>query len=261
MAAKRYLIVNADDFGQSHSVNQGVIEAYERGIVTSASLMVRWPAAPEAAAYSRQHPTLSLGLHVDLGEWAYREGHWVQVYAVVSSNDTAVVAAEVSRQLAAFRHLVGREPTHIDSHQHVHRGEPLRTVLMAVANELAVPLRHCSAAVGYRGDFYGQTANGTPFPDAISVDGLLKILATLPPGCTELGCHPGAGNDLDTMYCRERAEEVKVLCDPRVRTFIAAMGIELRSFLNLPTAAAACPLATRAGPWPVAGGRNGKART
>ena len=51
---KRYLIVNADDFGQSHGVNRGIIEAHERGVVTSASLMVRWPAARKAAAYARK---------------------------------------------------------------------------------------------------------------------------------------------------------------------------------------------------------------
>jgi len=234
MAAKHYLIVNADDFGQSHSVNWGIIEAHERGIVTSASLMVRWPAAAEAAVYSRQHPNLSLGLHVDFGEWAYRGDDWVSLYQVVPINDTTAVADEVSRQLTTFRRLVGKDPTHIDSHQHVHLWEPLRTVLTEVARDLTVPLRHCSAEVRYRGDFYGQTAEGIPFPDAISVDGLIKILETLPPGCTELGCHPGLGNDLDTMYCSERAEEVKVLCDPRVRTSIVAMGIELRSFLHLP---------------------------
>ena len=234
MTAKRYLIVNADDFGQSHSVNWGIIEAHERGIVTSASLMVRWPAAAEAAVYSRQHPNLSLGLHVDLGEWAYRGEHWVSLYQVVSINDMTAVADEVSRQLTIFRRLVGKDPTHIDSHQHVHLREPLRTVLTAVARELTVPLRHCSTDICYRGDFYGQTAHGAPFPDGISMDGLIKILGTLLPGCTELGCHPGGGDDLDTMYCSERAEEVKVLCDPRVRTSIVAMGIELRSFLNLP---------------------------
>jgi predicted glycoside hydrolase/deacetylase ChbG (UPF0249 family) len=261
MAAKRYLIVNADDFGQSHTVNQGIIAAYERGIVTSASLMVRWPAAPEAAVYSRQHPDLSLGLHIDFGEWAYRDAQWVQVYEVVSSNDPAVVAAEVSRQLVAFRRLVGRAPTHLDSHQHVHRWEPLRTVLTEVARELAVPLRHCSAAVCYRGDFYGQTDHGAPFPDAISVDGLLKILDTLLPGYTELGCHPGGGHDLDTMYCSERAEEVKVLCDPRVRTAIGAMGIELRSFLNLPASTVATTHTRRREPWPLARRRNGQAVT
>jgi predicted glycoside hydrolase/deacetylase ChbG (UPF0249 family) len=234
MTAQRYLIVNADDFGQSHGVNQGIIEAYERGIVTSASLMVRWPAAREAAAYSRQRPSLSLGLHVDFSEWAYRNGHWVSLYEVVSMNDITAVADEVSRQLAMFRRLVGREPTHVDSHQHVHLWEPLRTVLTEVTRELTVPLRHCGPEVRYCGDFYGQTAEGLPFPDAISVDRLLKILGTLPPGFTELGCHPGAGNDLDTMYSSERAEEVKVLCDPRVRTSLMAMRIELRSFLHIP---------------------------
>jgi predicted glycoside hydrolase/deacetylase ChbG (UPF0249 family) len=148
-----------------------------------------------------------------------------------------VLAEEVARQLTTFRRLVGKDPTHLDSHQHVHLREPLRTVLTAVACELAVPLRHCSADVHYRGDFYGQTAHGAPFPDAISVGALIKILGTLPPGCTELGCHPGVGNDLDTMYCRERIEEVKVLCDPRVRASITTMGIELCSFLHLPTGA------------------------
>jgi predicted glycoside hydrolase/deacetylase ChbG (UPF0249 family) len=156
---------------------------------------------------------------------------------VVSGNDMATVADEVSRQLTAFRRLVGKDPTHIDSHQHVHLGEPLRTVLTEVARELAVPLRHCSAAVCYCGAFYGQTAHGAPLPDAISVEGLRQILGTLPPGLTELGCHPGVGHDLDTMYSRERAQEVTVLCDPRVRTSIAAMGIELRSFRTLPTGA------------------------
>lgn len=237
MAAKRYLIVNADDFGQSHSVNRGIIAAHERGIVTSASLMVRWPAAVEAAAYGRQHPILSLGLHVDLGEWAYRGAQWVSVYQVVPCDDTTAITEEVCRQLATFRRLVGKNPTHIDSHQHLHLREPLRTVLTAVAYGLAVPLRHCSAGIHYRGDFYGQTANGEPFPDAISVGAMINILGTLPPGCTELGCHPGMGNDLDTMYCSERVEEVNVLCDPRVRASITTMGIELCSFLHLPIGA------------------------
>ncbi len=235
MAAERYLIVNADDFGQSYGVNWGVIEAYAHGIVTSASLMVRWPGATEAAAYGRAHPNLSVGLHLDFGEWAYRGERWVPLYEVVPMADIAAVADEIARQLAAFRRLVGKDPTHIDSHQHVHLREPMRTILIEIAQELGVPLRHCSAEVHYRGDFYGQTAKGTPLPDAITVEGLIHILATLRPGLTELGCHPGEGDDLDTMYCRERASEVSILCDPRVRAAIAAMGIELRSFLHLPT--------------------------
>ena len=114
---KRYLIVNADDFGQSPGINEGIITAHEHGIVTSASLMVRWPAAATAAEYAGAHPRLSLGLHVDLGEWAYRHGEWVPLYQVVPVDDAVSVAEEVSRQLVAFQHLTGKHPTHIDSHQ------------------------------------------------------------------------------------------------------------------------------------------------
>ena len=230
MTTERYLIVNADDFGRSPGVNRGIVEAHERGIVTSASLMVRWPAAAEAAAYGREHPNLGLGLHFDLGEWAYRDGTWVSVYEVAPADDATAVADEVAYQLGAFRRLIGRDPTHIDSHQHVHRWEPVRSVVVEVARELAVPLRGCVPRVRYCGDFYGQTGKGTPLPDAISVDGLTKILAALPPGVTELGCHPGVGDDLDTMYRSERTQEVRALCDPRVRAAILAQRIELCSF-------------------------------
>jgi len=230
MAPATYLIVNADDFGRSRGVNQGVITAHERGIVTSASLMVRWPAVKPAAAYARAHPGLTVGIHVDLGEWVFREGAWLALYEVVPLDDERRVAGEVSRQLVDFRRLVGREPTHLDSHQHVHRREPVRSILLEMARQLGVPLRGYNRLVRYLGDFYGQTAEGLPLPGAISVERLIAIMNALPAGFTELGCHPGHGDDLDTIYRRERAEEVNVLCDPRVRAAIDSLGIRLCSF-------------------------------
>jgi hopanoid biosynthesis associated protein HpnK len=62
----RRLIVNADDFGRSHSINHAVIRAHREGILTTASLMVNGPAAAEAVALARQHPTLGVGLHLTL---------------------------------------------------------------------------------------------------------------------------------------------------------------------------------------------------
>lgn len=224
------MIVNADDFGLSAGVNRGIIRAHEQGIVTSASLMARGPAASEAADYARRHPNISLGLHVDLGEWANRDGDWVRLYEVAPEDDEEAVGEEVARQLAAFRQLVGWNPTHLDSHQHVHREGPVRSVMVGLARELGVPLRDCDPGVRYCGDFYGQTAEGLPLPGIISVGGLTKILAALTPGVTELGCHPGDGEEMDTMYWRERAEETRVLCDAKVRAAIEAEGIELRSF-------------------------------
>jgi predicted glycoside hydrolase/deacetylase ChbG (UPF0249 family) len=236
MASERFLIVNADDFGQSSGVNRGIIKAYEHGIVTSASLMVHWPAAAEAAAYGREHPTFSIGLHLDLGEWIYREDAWTPLYQVVSMDDPGALAEEVGRQLATFRQLMRQDPTHLDSHQHVHREEPVYSVLIETARELAVPLRHFSPAVRYCGSFYGQAGEGQPFPQGISVEGLMRVLSELPVGVTELGCHPGENVALDSMYVHERAEEIKTLCDPRIRAVLAVEGIQLCSFQSYPKA-------------------------
>jgi predicted glycoside hydrolase/deacetylase ChbG (UPF0249 family) len=233
MDSKRSLIVNADDFGLSEGVNRGIIEAHERGIVTSASLMVLKPAAARAAAYGREHPRFGLGLHLDLGEWAYNGEDWILVDRIVPLDDRAVVAEELDRQLRDFRRLVGRDPTHLDSHQHVHLDEPVRSAALEIARRLDVPLRHFSAGIQYCGRFYGQTARGFPLTDAISVESLIAILTDLPPGLTELGCHPGRGIGTESSYASERSTEVDVLSNDRVRTHLGAEGIDLLSFGEL----------------------------
>ncbi len=226
----RCLIVNADDFGLSPGVNRGIIQAHEHGVVTSASLMVRGPAADPAADYARSHPRLSLGLHLDLGEWRYTGEAWQPAYEVVPASDAAAVADEIERQLKGFERLVGRPPTHLDSHQHVHRSEPVLAIASRLARALGITLRDHDAAVRYCGRFYGQSDKGYAYPEGIAVEALLRILHELPSGVTELGCHPGTGSDVNSVYRDERGVECQTLCDPRVRAAIAAEGIRLCSF-------------------------------
>jgi chitin disaccharide deacetylase len=228
---EKYLIVNADDFGQSPGINRGIIEAHEHGIVTSASLMTRWAAAGEAALYAREHPDLSVGIHLDLGEWVYRAGSWVPLYTVIAVDDPVAVEREVYRQLAAFHNLLGKHPTHINSHQHIHMREPVRSLAVQVCQYLGIPLRNLCSEIHYFTKFYGQTAEGLPLPAYISLDWLIEILSThVPAGWTVLTCHPGHVDDLETMYRLERQEELRVLCDSRIRAVIDALGIKLCSF-------------------------------
>jgi predicted glycoside hydrolase/deacetylase ChbG (UPF0249 family) len=225
----RLLIVNADDFGHSEAVDVGVIEAHERGIVTSASMLVLWPHAETAATYARS-VALDLGLHVDLGEWRFDEQDgWTAEYEVPERE----LRGEVRRQVSRFERLTGRTPTHLDSHQHAHRDEPARTVLLELADELGVPLRHFAPGICYCGDFYGQDDEGRPFPANVSVAALVTIVRSLPDGVTELCCHPGKGEVAGSTYARERQLELETLCDPGARRAIEHERIELVRFDDL----------------------------
>ena len=231
MSAARILIVNADDLGLSAGVNAGIAEAHGRGIVTSASLMVRADAAAAAADLAREQAGLAVGLHLDVAEWRFEAGEWRVAYERCAPGDLAAVEAECRGQVDAFRQLTGRDPTHLDSHQHTHMSEPVASVATRMAAELEVPLR--DRGIRYEGGFYGQTGKGEPYAEGIEPEHLVELIEALPPGWTELGCHPGRGADTGSPYEAERERELRALCDPRVAAAIERAGVELRSFAQL----------------------------
>jgi predicted glycoside hydrolase/deacetylase ChbG (UPF0249 family) len=226
----RRLIVNADDFGRSFGINRGVFAGHQTGIITSASLMVRWPAAADAVAYARAEPGLSLGLHLDLSEWIYTDSEWRAIYQVVDHDDAKAVREETWRQVELFDRLYGAYPTHLDSHHHVHRSEPVRSAVLSVASELGVVVRGEDGGVAYCGDFHGQSGRGEPLLNTISPEALTDVITSLPHGTTELACHPALQDESGSVYGPERDAEVVALCDPAVRLAIEACGIELTSF-------------------------------
>jgi predicted glycoside hydrolase/deacetylase ChbG (UPF0249 family) len=239
---QKILVVNADDFGQFSAVTRGIIEAFERGIVTSSSMMVRWPDTKTAANYARANPSLAVGLHLDFEEWGCHDGEWSKLYGTVDLSDERAVTDEARRQLSLFQDLVGMQPSHLDSHQHLHLKEPLRSVAADIASEIGVPLRGCTTGIVYRGDFYGQDEQGRPYHQAITRESLIAVLRNLPEGITELGCHPGYAADLNTMYRNERELELRILCDPEVSAATRQFGFTLASFRELRLASQALPL-------------------
>jgi len=134
---ERRLIVNADDFGGSHSINEAVIRAHRNGILTSASLMVNEPGFEEAVTFARQNPTLGVGLHLTL-----LHGHstlarseipdLVDEERTFSYNTVAVgfryfadrrlktqLLAEIDAQFQRFRGT-GLPLDHVNGHLHLH---------------------------------------------------------------------------------------------------------------------------------------------
>jgi predicted glycoside hydrolase/deacetylase ChbG (UPF0249 family) len=233
MTGTRYAIVNADDFGLSAGINRGIVEAHERGIVTSASLMVDRPGAAEAGAYARERRELGVGLHLELPRLRL---------PLRARRGTARCASELDRQLDRFRELVGGDPTHIDSHRHRHRSEPARSAVARLAARIGVPARDIDPGIRHCGDFYGQSYgrihSTRRHPEAVGVDALVAVLEELPAGVTEICCHPGYVEDLEPPfrqepYRDERVLEVRTLCDERVRLAVERLGIELCSFREL----------------------------
>jgi predicted glycoside hydrolase/deacetylase ChbG (UPF0249 family) len=226
---ERYVIVNADDFGLTEGVNRGILDAHDKGIVTSASLMVERPAAAEAVARAEERPRLGLGIHVEVRRW---QTSWFPRRGSARSDDAVKRSAadDLRRQLERFRRLVGRDPSHIDSHQHRHVADLVRPAFEEVAAELGVPLRRLDDRVRFCGDFYGHDARGRPDHDAISGEALIRLLESIEGEATELCCHPGYADGLDDWYRLEREQEVRALCDPRVRRAVERAGLRLCSF-------------------------------
>src|SRR5215469_7018303 len=135
-ASMKYLIVNGDDFGASHGINRGIIEAHRQGIVTSTSLLVTMPWSEEAARLARAVPDLSVGLHVHFHSGG-RE-------LILERPDADSWRVELHRQCRRFEELMGCPPTHLDSHHNVHRDPRLLPHFLGVARQYGVPLReHC----------------------------------------------------------------------------------------------------------------------
>jgi Uncharacterized protein conserved in bacteria len=156
-ATDKLLIIHADDVGMCHSVNVATIEAMEKGVVSSASIMVPCPWMPEIADYCRTHPDSDFGLHLTLtSEWKYYRWRPVTPYSEVpglidsegfmhrSETDTAAKASaeevekEIRAQIARARQF-GIKPTHVDSHMGTLFFGKFYPVYTRVAKESGVP--------------------------------------------------------------------------------------------------------------------------
>jgi predicted glycoside hydrolase/deacetylase ChbG (UPF0249 family) len=217
-ATARRLIVTADACGLSEGVDDGIVDAFSGGLVTSTSLMVGRPAAEHAAELARRHPALSVGLHFEEP-------------STVDLDDPAQAARAFAEQLERFRTLMERDPTHVDSHHHVHAEGSRMDTFRALVAELGVPLRH-ARQLAYIGGFYAQWEYEVTELRYVSRPFLLELVHTEAlEGFTELACHPARlTGDFQSVYEREREVELATLTSPGLREEIEALGVQLVSF-------------------------------
>jgi predicted glycoside hydrolase/deacetylase ChbG (UPF0249 family) len=245
----RRLIVNADDWGLTRGVSEGILAAHRHGIVSSTTVLATAALDRELVARLRASG-LGLGLHVNLtlGVPLTRgrslvdgDGRFVRDARRAAARATAAdVRAEVEAQVQRFESTLKRGPTHLDTHHHVGLHPPVREVVLDVARALGVPVRSQDATARARAraarlrtpdHFFGESG-----PDAYwSVDRTIRHLRELPAGVSEFMCHPG-WFDADLAYSRygrQREVELIGLGTPSARAAAAALGITVCTFADL----------------------------
>jgi len=272
--SQRRLIVNADDFGLHLGINAGIVTAHKDGIVTSASLSTNGAAFADAIALAKATPGLAVGVHLTLvGEAPVSDPKTLPTLApggrlphyftslfgrlLLGRVDPAEIERELVAQVSRATDA-GIAVSHLDSHQHVHLHPTLVPIVARVARRfgiravraarrivgrgairpfLLVPFTHLAAA-RFRKEtlLTPDSCLGLRETGRLDEARLLQLLQRLPPGTSELVCHPGT--DAEAIG-REYAwgfgwdAETRALTSPKVKEALRSSGVALVSYRDL----------------------------
>ncbi|HEV3334033.1 MAG TPA: ChbG/HpnK family deacetylase [Bryobacteraceae bacterium] len=272
MSSRKQLVINADDFGFTPDVNEGIIEAHCYGILTATTIMANGAAFDHAAGLARQSPGLDVGCHLVLVG-----GRSLVSGAALPASVARLLRAIATRQMNVYDELrtqvtriiqAGLEPSHLDTHKHTHLAPPVLEAVARLGEEFSIPWvrrpmdfplsgqhgaaasvkRLTSAGIGLlRGRFHRvleeHHCRTTDYFAGFQITGrlrtkqLVELMAVIPEGSTELMCHPGrCGEELrnaPTRLKESREAELAALTAPEVREAVKRAGIELVNYRQL----------------------------
>lgn len=185
------LIINADDYGLSHSFNKGIIELAKKGIISSLSVMIKrkWIAKEEL----KKLKNVSLGLHLE-----------------IKKNESI---KEIEAQIKKFRKKFNFLPSHLDSHYHIHLTKENLPKIIKLAKKYQLPVRSYLLAnrkTIKQHDIKTPDAFIAWHPKRMEI--LKKDLLNVQVPIIELICHPGYYDKKSTSsYNKQREQELKIL--------------------------------------------------
>lgn len=268
----RQLIVNADDFGFTHDVNQGIVEAHRSGILTATTLMATGAAFDEAVRLAHEHPTLDVGCHLVLVNAPSALDPGRALPATVSE----LLRAMMTRRIAVYDELraqvdrivaAGIRPSHLDTHKHTHLAPPVLDAVARISRETGIrwvrrpfdfPLTAGKIPWTKRAVSRGLTVVRNRFHRVLSAHGclstdhfagfqmtgrfrtaeLVELIEGLPEGLTEFMTHPGFCTDelraARTRLKESRERELEALTAVETRDALARRGVELTDYRSQP---------------------------
>ena len=252
-----YLMINSDDFGLCHAVNEAMIQGYRDGIITSGSLMVPAPWAPEAIRFLKNNPHYAVGIHVTLtnsfdnirvgpimpldkvpslvnAQGCFHE----TVEAMNAHADPEHIKLEVRAQIErAFE--CGLTPSHLDNHMRSLSGNKAADprfwpILYDAAEHYRLPILNY-ANHGHRLDIFDQALCSSDIEKDRKLDAVIQELKALRPGLHYYLCHLGVPSEelenLSSSY-RPWSQDYRVSDDevwrhPKVRRVLKDLQINL----------------------------------
>lgn len=265
-------MVNADDFGFTPDVNQGIVEAHRRGILTATTIMANGDAFEDAVRLARETPSLDIGCHLVL-----IGGDSLVTGKPFPLTVPQLVGALAKHQLRPYEELraqvlkivdAGIRPSHLDTHKHTHLAPPVLEAVARLGEEFGIrwvrrpfdfPLqamrgivpaskRIVSGGLGLlRRRFHSALQRhgcrttdhfaGFQITGRFRTPELVQLLTMLPEGSTELMVHPGrctgALRQARTRLKESREHELEALVAPEVREALGRNGIELVDYAKL----------------------------
>jgi chitin disaccharide deacetylase len=238
---KKYLIINADDFGLSPSVNAGILEAYENGSISSATMMVNLPGFEDAVRIALLKRKLGVGLHFNLTygspvsapenvpSLVNESGNFSSDFERWTEED---VHRELKKQWRKMRdgHI---RPTHIDSHQHIQRFPVVYRPMVELAQRKKIAMRKMGWEPKILDITHPKSADRFILDVYFDGDGMKRLknhLKLLHSGITELMCHPGYVDKYVyriSEWTEVREKECAVFCHSKVPYWIQKYNISL----------------------------------
>jgi len=272
LRGRKQLVVNADDFGFTPDVNEGIVEAHREGILTATTLMANGAAFDDAVRLARETPTLDIGCHLVLVSGSSLLSRKPYPLTVAQ-----LVAAMARREIRVYDELVaqvrrivdsGISPSHLDTHKHTHLAPPVLDAVARIAQEFGIrwvrrpfdlPLnalkgavprlkRMTSGGLGFlRKRFHRVLENhgcrttdhfaGFQITGRFRTPELVALLGALPEGSTELMVHPGrcreALRHAHTRLKESREQELEALVAAETRSALERNGIELVDYRGM----------------------------
>jgi predicted glycoside hydrolase/deacetylase ChbG (UPF0249 family) len=248
MARARLLIVNADDFGFTRDVNEGIVEAHRSGILTATTLMANGPEFDHAVELARRVPSLDIGAHLVLigGESLARPGRALPASIGQLVKAVALGRIPIYEELdAQVRRIAsaGIAVTHLDTHKHTHLLPQVLDVVARLSVEHAIrwvrrPLNVSLLTRRLRrsGCLVTDRFEGFAMTGKFHTREMVAFLENAPPGLTEFMCHPGYCTaelrSAPTRLKESRQRELEALIAPETRAAVERSGVRLVNYRN-----------------------------